>query len=86
MNILITGGLGFIGFSLSKYLLNKGFKIYCIDNQDKYYSVKLKKTKIVDFKNHQKFIYFNNDITNFSKFKNKIKNKIDYLFRCTSWC
>ena len=38
MNILITGGLGFIGFSLSKYLLDKGFKIYCVDNQDKYYS------------------------------------------------
>jgi len=81
MNILITGGLGFIGFSLSKYLLEKGFKIYCIDNQDKYYSVKLKKQRLLILKNHKKFIYFNNDITNFSKLKNKIaKIKIDYLF------
>ena len=50
MNILITGGLGFMGLRLSKYLLDKGFKIYCVDNQDKYYSVKLTKTKIIDFK------------------------------------
>ena len=81
MNILITGGLGFIGFSLSKYLLDKGFKIYCVDNQDKYYSVKLKKQRLLILKNHKKFIYFNYDITNFSKLKNKIaKIKIDYLF------
>ena len=57
MNILITGGLGFIGFSLSKYLLNKGFKIYCIDNQDKYYSVKLKKQRLLILKTIKIYLF-----------------------------
>ena len=29
---LITGGAGFIGFHLSKYLLKKGYKVHLIDN------------------------------------------------------
>ncbi|MFC1686291.1 UDP-glucuronic acid decarboxylase family protein [Nanoarchaeota archaeon] len=32
MNILITGGAGFIGSHLCKYLLDKGEKIICVDN------------------------------------------------------
>ena len=32
MNILITGGCGFIGTNLSIFLNNKGYKIYTIDN------------------------------------------------------
>mgnify|MGYP001290017916 CR=1 FL=1 len=31
-NILITGGAGFIGSNLSKYLYSKGYNIYIIDN------------------------------------------------------
>jgi len=45
MNILITGAAGFIGFSLSKYILdlNKNHKIYGLDILNSYYSLKLKK-------------------------------------------
>ena len=43
--ILITGCAGFIGFHLSKYLLNeKNYKIIGIDNLNSYYDVGLKKT------------------------------------------
>ena len=42
-NILVTGCAGFIGFSTSKVLLQKGYKIYGVDNLSDYYSVKLKK-------------------------------------------
>ena len=31
-NILITGGAGFIGLSLAKYLSEKNFGVYLIDN------------------------------------------------------
>lgn len=32
INILITGGAGFIGSNLCEYFLNKGYKVVCLDN------------------------------------------------------
>ena len=47
MNILITGAAGFIGYSLSKYILdlNKNHKIFGVDILNSYYSPKLKKKR-----------------------------------------
>ena len=53
--ILITGSAGFIGFSLAKKLLKKGYKILGYDSLNKYYDVKLKfsRNKILkEFKNY----------------------------------
>ena len=47
MKILITGSSGFIGFHLSKLLLNKKYQVIGIDNLNKYYYVKLKKKEII---------------------------------------
>ena len=46
--ILITGCAGFIGFHLSKTLLDKNIKVIGIDCIDEYYSkeLKLKRLKI----------------------------------------
>ena len=42
MQILITGAAGFIGFNLSKYLLDKSnVKIIGVDSLNTYYSKKL---------------------------------------------
>ena len=48
MQILITGCCGFIGFSYSKFLLNKykNIQIIGIDSIDDYYSTNLKKEEI----------------------------------------
>ena len=47
IKILITGCAGFIGFHLSKKLLeNKKYKVFGIDNINNYYDVKLKKDRI----------------------------------------
>jgi UDP-glucuronate 4-epimerase len=40
--ILVTGAAGFIGFHLSKKLLDQGFSVVGVDNFNDYYSVKLK--------------------------------------------
>ena len=42
-NILITGCAGFIGYNLTKFLLEKRYRIVGIDNLDNYYSINLKK-------------------------------------------
>ena len=42
MKILVTGSAGFIGFHLSKRLLEKGYEVVGIDNINDYYDISLK--------------------------------------------
>lgn len=53
MNILITGCAGFIGFSLSKKILDlyPKNKIIGLDNLNDFYSIKLKKKDCQFYKN-----------------------------------
>ena len=44
MNVLITGSCGFIGFHLSKKLLDRGDIVFGIDSMNDYYDVELKET------------------------------------------
>ena len=45
----VTGGAGFIGFHLSKSLLQKGAKVIGIDNMNDYYEVSLKEDRLAIF-------------------------------------
>ena len=73
-NILITGCAGFIGYHLSKKILeNKKFKIFGIDNLNKYYDVKLKQDRLKILKKQKNFNFEKIDITN--------RNKIDLSFK-----
>ena len=47
MNILIIGGAGFIGSSLSDRLLLDGYSVFVVDNFNNYYDVKLKLQKYI---------------------------------------
>lgn len=44
--ILVTGGAGFIGFHLSRALLEEGFSVIAIDNLNDYYEVSLKEARL----------------------------------------
>ena len=46
MNILVTGSSGFIGFHLTKRLLEENHKVICIDVIDQYYDIELKKARL----------------------------------------
>ncbi|MBD3360984.1 NAD-dependent epimerase/dehydratase family protein [Candidatus Peregrinibacteria bacterium] len=57
MNILVTGGAGFIGSNLCFKLVNEGHKVYCIDN---FYSCK--KENILYLKKYSNFKFIEHDI------------------------
>lgn len=60
---LITGSAGFIGFYLSKKLLEKGCKVIGIDNINDYYDINLKYTRLEKLKPFEKFTFIKGDIS-----------------------
>lgn len=73
MNILITGGAGFIGYHLSIELLEKGYKIISIDNKNDYYDVKLKDDRLRILNKFENFIFLKIDL--------KDKNGVEGVFK-----
>lgn len=61
---LITGAAGFIGFYLSKKLLEKGCTVIGVDNINDYYDVNLKCTRLEKLKPFEKFTFIKGDISN----------------------
>ena len=64
--IMITGAAGFIGFHLSKSLLDDGVKVYGIDNLNNYYDVNLKQARLNQLLTYENFTFSKSDITDFS--------------------
>ena len=65
--ILVTGCAGFIGFHLSKKLLNNKNIIHGYDNLNNYYDPKLKKKRIDILQRNKNFFFKKIDITDFKK-------------------
>jgi UDP-glucuronate 4-epimerase len=49
MNLVITGGAGFIGSNLCEELLNEGHNVICIDNFNEFYDPTIKRRNIETF-------------------------------------
>ncbi len=76
MQILITGAAGFIGFNLTRHLLNnKKVQIIGIDNINNYYSQSLKKNRIKELRKFNNFKFKKIDITNRKSLNKFIKKK-----------
>ncbi len=69
MNVLVTGGCGFIGNHLVKSLIDKGFSVTIFDN----FSNSLENSKSSFLKNSVKVI--EGDITNIEQIENATKNQ-----------
>jgi UDP-glucuronate 4-epimerase len=57
MNVLVTGAAGFIGYSLSKRLLDSGHTVYGIDNLNEYYDVTLKQARLARLEKKSGFVF-----------------------------
>ena len=74
-NILITGAAGFIGSNACIFFLNRGFKVFGIDNL-----ISGSLSNISDLNNNKNFTFINHDIC----FKLNFKKKIDYILNLAS--
>ena len=73
--ILVTGCAGFIGFHLTKKLLEKNLKIFGVDSLENYYSKELKLKRLSILKKYKKFNFKKIDLKNFSKIYDFVKKK-----------
>ena len=80
MKILVTGSAGFIGFHVSKKLLESKHKVFGIDNLNKYYSKKLKTDRLSLLYKYKNYKHFNFNIVNKKKIQDFFKKyKPDYI-------
>lgn len=62
MKILVTGAAGFIGFHLSKRLLQRGDTVIGLDNLNSYYDVSLKKDRLEQISSSKDFTFYQLDL------------------------
>ena len=72
-NVLITGAAGFIGYHLSKRLLEDGCMVTGVDNLNSYYDVSLKTDRLGKLEPFKNFSFFKEDISN--------KEGVEKIFR-----
>lgn len=72
MRILITGAAGFIGFHLSKKLLDQSYQIIGIDNLNDYYDSELKNSRLEILGQYKNFEFYKVDLKN--------KKEVDEVF------
>jgi UDP-glucuronate 4-epimerase len=77
---LITGAAGFIGFHLSKRLLNEGIKVIGVDNLNDYYDVSLKIGRLNLLREFKEFTFCKIDLADKSTLENTFKtSQIDIV-------
>lgn len=78
--VFVTGSAGFIGFSLSKRLLEQGKNIIGIDNLNRYYDVNLKKARLKILQSYENFVFYKEDIQNIRALREIFaKHRIDRI-------
>lgn len=64
---LVTGAAGFIGYFLSRKLLEQGCQVVCVDNLNDYYDVELKQARLDQLRPFDKFTFIKGDNPDKSK-------------------
>jgi UDP-glucuronate 4-epimerase len=61
---LVTGAAGFIGFHVSRALLERGDRVLGLDNLNDYYDVSLKKARLRLLQDNEDFNFYKEDLAN----------------------
>ncbi len=80
MTYLITGTAGFIGYHLSRRLLEQGKRVVGIDNLNEYYDVNLKKARLHQLEGYPEFTFYKLDLVDRKGIEKLFSdNKFDYV-------
>ena len=87
MKVLVTGSGGFIGYHLTRALLNKDFGVIGVDNLNSYYDTNLKNERLKELSNFSKkrnlqnnYKFFERDICDYESLKEIFfKEKFDVV-------
>ena len=74
MKILLTGTAGFIGYHLSKELLERNFDILGIDNLNDYYDIGLKLDRLKILESYDNFNFIKADISDLDQMTQVFRN------------
>lgn len=69
MKVIVTGAAGFIGFHVSKRLLEMKYDVVGIDNMNNYYDPKLKEARLGILQKYSKFTFSKIDICEYEKLR-----------------
>ncbi len=73
--VMVTGCAGFIGWMVSKKLLDSGHSVLGMDNMNDYYDPRLKRWRLQDLSGHGKFIFHELDIADYAQVKRMTEPK-----------
>ena len=68
VKVLITGGAGYLGSTLTQHLLDRGYKVDVLDN------LMYEQTSLLHLCSHDNFRFMNEDVTNFEFLKHLIND------------
>lgn len=76
-HVLVTGAAGFIGYHLSKRLLDNGCHVAGLDNLNPYYDVQLKRDRLERLNSYKNFSFYKTDLAD--------KEDLEKIFESTQF-